>query len=583
MKFFHSLFFKLLFCLLVISIIPLSIVGYITYENASNSMTENLNYHADYILKQRVASLHQLQDNLERLSNGIVTNRVFAEFSENTDYKRNMQLYIELDKLLVSIENILPSFKGITIINEEHFMYYYGYSIGLNVQGKDIIQSDWYTHIENQPFPKISSLHDRNYSNQVDASPVYSFIYEGWDKKLRNRSVIIIDFTEKFISKILNVSEGTVDITGSLIYSNNEIVYSTGNELQLTYQDISSNPSGTIISAPNGQNYIIYKQGVPSFGWTIVEYFNVDNLYQPVYDIRNFFIFTIIISVLICTGASLFVTKQISSPIYKLQRKMRKVEKGNFEEEYITNSKDVIGDLASGFNHMLVQIKGLIKSVENEEKLKREAEVTALQLQINPHFIYNTLETINSLARKKKDYEISHLIVLLGRLLRLSINTFNEKIPVSKEINYIQYYLEIQQKRMRSTLVFEIDVDPVLDNQKIIKWILQPIIENAIIHGIDPLKGDGRIDITGITKDSEIIFSVKDNGVGMSFEQVNQIRDHLNTNPSELAKYKNKIGLYNVQARIHLHYGASYGIKVFSEPHVGTEFQIIIPRKEQDL
>lgn len=262
---------------------------------------------------------------------------------------------------------------------------------------------------------------------------------------------------------------------------------------------------------------------------------------------------------------------------------MKKVESGNLDEKITIQSKDEIGELGKGFNKMTGELKKLIQAVKHEEKLKKEAEITALQLQINPHFIYNTLETINSLARKKREHEISRLIVLLGRLLRSSISSFEEKIPIKQEMNYIQNYLEIQKARMRKPLNYTLSINPEIEDYLSVKLILQPIVENAIIHGIDPLKSEGRLDIIGETKGRNIIFTIKDNGVGIDSSTLQQINHQLRFNSKELAKYENKIGLYNVQTRIQAHYGRSYGISVDSELNNGTTVTITIPMEVQDV
>jgi two-component system, sensor histidine kinase YesM len=224
-----------------------------------------------------------------------------------------------------------------------------------------------------------------------------------------------------------------------------------------------------------------------------------------------------------------------------------------------------------------------MKSVSKEEKLKKAAEITALQLQINPHFLYNTLESINSLARIKKEYEISHLIVLLGRLLRLSISSFEEKIPINQEVMYIESYLEIQKVRMRDPLDYSILLDDGIKDCLTVKLILQPIVENAVIHGIDPLRSSGRIIIEGRLLEGFIIFTIKDNGKGIDPEQLEQIRDRLKNNAEDLSKYKNKIGLYNVQTRILLHYGDNYGISIDSKINRGTTVTIKIPIEVCDV
>ncbi|MFC0471402.1 sensor histidine kinase [Halalkalibacter kiskunsagensis] len=581
MKFFHSLFFKLLMCLLLISIVPLSVVGGITYYKASNNMTDNINFHANSILNQKVTALENLYNDLNRLSKGIVHNNLFSTFSENTNHRTHQQLYIELDKLLISIENIFPNFEGITLINEHGFIYHYGYSYNQQVTAANIYKTNWFQAIGDISQPQISALHTREYSNYDPDVPVYSFINKAWDDKLRSHSLIIIDFKEELLTNLLTDQENSELTAGTVIYGEKDYILPPHSELNLPFNIVKEHNSNSIITNDDGIDFLIYKQPFPLTNWNIVEYFEVDHLYKTVVDTKNISLYTIVISIFVCIFASLFVSHQISKPIHKLQRKMKEVEQGNFEESFITNSKDAIGDLANGFNHMLTKIKALIESVAKEEQLKKEAEITALQLQINPHFIYNTLESINSLARKKKEYEISHLIVLLGRLLRLSISTFEEKVPLRQEVMYIEYYLEIQKQRMRDTLTYEIFVEQNLKELSIIKWILQPIVENAIIHGIDPLRSEGKITINVTANHETLTFVITDNGVGIEQTKLAFIQAQLKDGSAQLTKYRNQVGLYNVQTRIQSHFGNDFGISIDSVINKGTSVKITLPLREE--
>lgn len=581
MRFFHSLFFKLLLCLLLISIIPLIAVGYITYNNTSETMTENLDFHANSILQKRVDTIQELNDKLKRISNGIVTNKVFSTYTRNDDNEIHKSLYLELDKLLVSIQNVFPSLEGITIINDKNLIYYYGYSMKSDINAEQFTKSSWFPKGDKLAYPEITPAHTREYSNFDSEVPVYSYVYKGWDNQLKNYSYIIIDFSKEFLTETLNNKNDSSTSSGSLIYNTEQYIHQIQNSPLFSYSALLK-PSNSIIEDVNGDKFVIYKQDIPNLDWTIVEYFKVNSLYKPIYDLQSFFALTVAISVFICIIASLFVTRQISSPIYKMQRKMKEVEAGNFKQQFITNSKDVIGNLARGFNQMLGQIQVLIESVTHQEKLKREAEITALQLQINPHFLYNTLESINSLARKKKEYEISNLIVLLGRLLRLSISSFEESIPVEQELLYIKYYLKIQQKRMRNKLTYAINVENKMKKEYIIKWILQPLVENAIIHGIESDSEAGHIEVKGKLENEHFTFTITDNGKGISPEQLLEIRTNLKEDASDLTKYKNRIGLYNVQARINLYYGSAYIMEIDSIVDIGTQITIRIPRRNND-
>lgn len=540
-------------------------------------MTDNLNTHADYIISHKLTALENMYDDLNRMSDGITSNNLFSRFSENSNPDVHQQLYLELDRLLISIEKIFPDFEGITMINEKGYLYYYDYSFDSNKSAFDIIQSDWFQALENTHTPQISMSHTRDYSRNDKDEAVYSFVLSAWDNKLRTSSYIIIDFKSDLISEILNQNTDDAYIAGSLIYGREGYVVPHADSSILPFDLVEKEKSGSTIAAKDEEQYLIFKKSIPHMNWWIVEYFSINNLYKPVFDMKLITYSTIIISVFVCIFASLFVSHRISSPIHRMRRKMYEIEKGNFEEEFITNSKDEIGELANGFNHMLTQIKQLIHSVTLQEKLKKQAEITALQLQINPHFIYNTLESINSLARKNKEIEISRLIVLLGRLLRLSISSFEEEVQIKQEMTYTKYYLEIQRFRMRNQLDYELNIDPEIENHMTVKWILQPIVENAVVHGLDPL-GYGKITITGYQEEETIIFSVTDNGIGIDPLSLEKIQQQLQYKSEELTKYKRKVGIFNVQTRLKLHYGPSYGVSIDSDLGKGSYIKIIIPK-----
>lgn len=583
MKFINSIFLKLFMTFVLFSFIPMGIVGWFAYDKYSNNLYENLRYHADDVLEQKMSFLSAFMKDLERMDQGITQSKIFSEFLTNTNPIDHPKYYIELDELLLSIQNIRPETEGIMIVSNNGFIYNYGYSHDLQFKNKDFKNLPWIKEIEknNDVTPQITDLHVQPYSNLDKKQKVYSYVKKVWDRKIKSFGFLIIDFKEDLLKDILRNDGGSsFNSSGTFIHDSHGYVLEP--EINLEYKDVAASTSGSTIKNHSGKEFIVFTKYFPQTGWYVSEYFEKNAFYGKVNEIKKIAMIITITTAFICLLASLFISHRISTPIKNLGRVMKKVESGNLDERFVVHSKDEIGDLGKGFNTMIGEIKKLIQAVKHEEKLKKEAEITALQLQINPHFIYNTLETINSLARKKREPEISRLIVLLGRLLRSSISSFEEKIPIKKEINYIVSYLEIQKVRMREPLNYSISIDPILDEYLSVKWILQPIVENAIIHGIDPLKSSGNIEIIGENRGSTILFTIKDNGVGMDSFMLQQIRHQLKFSSENLAKYKNKIGLYNVQTRIHSHYGSSFGITIDSEVNMGTTVTISIPMEVYD-
>ncbi|MEH7504081.1 sensor histidine kinase [Neobacillus drentensis] len=583
MRFVNSIFFKLLLSFVLISVLPLSWVGWITYHKYSQNLFDKLEYHANYILSQKMKALNTFLFDLERMQSGMKTSTVFSQFLGNQDPTLHPQLYLKLDLLMESIQTIRPETVGITIISNNGFVYNYGYSLNMNFTKDNFNKLSWLQEIEeNNLEPLITNLHTREYSNQDKNQKVYSYVQKVWDRKLRSYGYIVIDFKPELLKNILNNELDSPNASGTFIFNKQSFVISPERSSNLSFDSVKNQKTGSTIHTKDDRNYLFFKQYNPKTKWYVAEYFVEDDFYKPVNEVKLIAWMITIISVFVCLLAALVISQRISRPIKDLQEVMKNVKSGNLDQQFNVHSKDEIGELGRGFNEMLVQINKLIKSVAKEEKLKKAAEITALQLQINPHFLYNTLESINSLARMKKEYEISHLIVLLGRLLRLSISSFEEKIPINQEIMYIESYLEIQKVRMRDPLDYSILLDDRIKDCLTVKWILQPIVENAIIHGIDPLRTTGKLTIEGKLVDEGIHFTIKDNGRGIIPEQLEQIRDQLKNKYEDLSKYKRKIGLYNVQTRILSHYGENYGISIESKVNKGTTVTIKIPKEVCD-
>ena len=220
---------------------------------------------------------------------------------------------------------------------------------------------------------------------------------------------------------------------------------------------------------------------------------------------------------------------------------------------------------------MVVRIQRLMTTVREEEINLRKTELKALQAQINPHFLYNTLDSIAWMCEQGRNADAVNMIHALARLFRISISRGHELIPIAKEIEHAESYLQIQKYRYKNQFTYTFDVDEACLDYYCNKITLQPIIENAINHGLDLLVEEGRIDVRVRQDGEDILFSVQDNGVGMSQEQIETI---LRNGPSD----RTGIGIKNVNDRLKIYFGKQYGLHITSEPDVGTCVEIRMPR-----
>jgi two-component system sensor histidine kinase YesM len=265
----------------------------------------------------------------------------------------------------------------------------------------------------------------------------------------------------------------------------------------------------------------------------------------------------------------------LTSRLKLLVKNMSKIKDGKFDVFVSSDKDDEIGDLSRSFKSMVNRINNLINEVYLLEIKKKEAEINALQSQINPHFLFNTMESIRMNLWKKDDFETSEIVQKFAQLLRKSIDWASDGIELKKEIELVATYLDIQKYRYREKLEYVIQIDDELNNYIIPKFTLQPIVENAIYHGIEMKKGKGRVTISSQVSEQGLKVIVKDDGIGMDEDKLSTVRKQISS-PMEEDR-KTRIGIRNVHQRLKLYYGETYGVSIYSNKNTGTVVEILLP------
>jgi len=299
-----------------------------------------------------------------------------------------------------------------------------------------------------------------------------------------------------------------------------------------------------------------------------------------VYRSRDFIVWMALANLMFSTAVIYWIARSMNVRLASILRHMKKVKNQQFVPIEGLETKDEIGQLQSEFNRMTLQIKSLIDDVykadihrKNLELERRKAQLNALQSQINPHFLFNALETIRMRSLIKNETETAKIIQNMARLLRSSLTWHKDRITVEEELEFIHCFLEIQQYRFGDRLSYRLDVDPAALKVVIPKMVFLPIVENASIHGIEPMKDGGKIDIGIRLTFNYLEFSVRDNGAGMKPEQVRRIYEYLEKDEG----LGERIGLQNVIYRLKLLYGDRVGLFIDSAPGKGTFVRISLP------
>ena len=400
--------------------------------------------------------------------------------------------------------------------------------------------------------------------------------------------VILIDMKLKVVEDIFtNTTLGEtgfifiVDGHGNTVYAPvNRVVY------RVRFDWLSGGSSSMVKRIGDAEYQLIYEDS-PYTGWKTVGVFSLNEILKQVNEIRFYSILIAAVTVLMAFVASVFFATSISRPVIQLRELMKRVEGGDLSMRFNERTHDEIGQLGNSFNAMVGEIQKLIDMVYHEQQSKREAELTILHQQIKPHFLYNTLDTIQWMAQDRGAKDIVELVGALTSLFRIGLSRGKEMITVDEEITHVRSYLVIQKARYEEKLDYNIDVDPALRSNLVIKLTLQPLVENAIYHGIKERRGHGTIDIQVLRREDMLVLKVSDDGVGMTEERVEMIRQMLDRPgrhmaPSSIGQNgdgasSSGYAIFNVNERIRLSFGTRYGIHISSLYGQGTTVEVLHP------
>ena len=322
----------------------------------------------------------------------------------------------------------------------------------------------------------------------------------------------------------------------------------------------------------DGQERIVTIKTVGYTGWKIVGVTPMQDAVSDSYAIRTFAVFIILFTIFLMIFVNLFISSRIANPIKRLERSVKGLEGGNWDTEIAVGGSYEIAHLGKTIRTMVAQMRRLMDDIVAEQESKRKSEFDALQSQINPHFLYNTLDTIQWKALEYQAMDIAEMIQMLSQLFRLSLNNGKEMVSVEEELTHVQNYLAIQKIRYGDAVSYTLDAAPAVAQYRIPKLILQPLVENAIYHGIKPAGRPGQIRIRLWEEEAFLYLQAADNGAGMTAQAVTDIRRNL-----ELSLETDHYGLYNVNERLRLCYGSAYRLRLESRPGEGTCVTLRLP------
>ncbi len=326
-----------------------------------------------------------------------------------------------------------------------------------------------------------------------------------------------------------------------------------------------------------GENMIVIYDTLDSNNWKLAAVVPESEILNKVNYIKHFTILLIVILAFFAIFLANFIGRFISKPIQKMANQMAGFNQKNLDLDYDVTGPEEMKILHNGFKELIVRIHTLMEQIQLEQEEKRQLEFAIMHAQINPHFLYNTLYSIKGLCDMGLNQDASQMISALSSFFRIGISKGREIISIQEEIEHIQHYLYIQEMRYGDDFTYQIDVDEGILPYNIIKLSLQPLIENAIYHGVKQKRGKGKITIKGSQSGTDILLEVTDDGQGIEKGKLDEIRREMESSYQDKKAFIG-IGLKSVNERIKIHFGKEYGLTILSEPGHGTTVRMRIPK-----
>lgn len=578
---------KLILSYLVFLLLPIVVLSLYSYRKFSEVNTSQSVAITEMYLQQAQTSLdYQLSmmaNTAQTLAQQPTLKEIMDQDPAEVPVSQQYIDYTDIRKILNAVGKG-PHVNQIRLYVDEDFIYSRNRSYTYNIM--DIVKEDWMRMVN-------------EYYAGVYISPVYNFNYaEGSDSPVaritsaiapirsdKNMNDIIgfvtVDMLEQDLHGFIEAIALTDNSAAYIVDGNREIICASGNDMQ-NYKDFLADESflfqdhiGTSIYH---DEYVIGVSDIVWNSWHIVIITPVKDFIANVASLRNNLIALAAGVGVIVYFIAFFYAKYSTRRIRGLANQMSVVEKGNFNVYCTVDSSDEIGELQSAFNTMLRKIQGLMKEQYYLGRNLKGTELKVLQAQINPHFLYNTMDLILWSAKKGNTEQVCDIVLKLSRFYRIALSRGSDFIPLEREIEHVRLYTELQNLRFDKKIQLETNMEPKVRKYNVMKLLLQPIVENAILHGImnkDDIQGF--ITISAYLSEPDLCIEIKDNGIGMNHNQLMHLASL--ENRSDENSLEGSYGLQNIIQRLKVHYDHEASLRFYSTPGKGTTVVVKIAER----
>lgn len=589
-----SLKIKTFIIILIAILIPSIMTNLLVYSQSEKSIINQTSVGIMAGMNQSVSAFDINLNLLVSLSRRMQYDAAFIEAIQSADSGgREENKNKEYVSLYRQLNDYLQTIKAPNIVQNIDSLYLY-------LPGSNTVITTSSTYYEDVDMRNISFVleDDAQEGRWYESKPINFYTLQGrpWEESLitynqrlydKEGNVIAIcalnleksALNDVYSNSLMNLPGGlaTYDAQGALISSDN-LQNLSQDELMQVYDAVSRNAGQTnqqdfMMPLAESEYLVVYTQS-QNTGWTYATIARSADFLSGLYEIKKLLIWIICMMIIAVPVISIIIARVVFKPTETLSRAMQEIQNRNLDVRIEEVRSDEYKKVYDGFNNMVVELNGLIQNLTNEKMLNKEAKIRLLQEQINPHFLYNTLDSIYSIAQLQDVPEISRMVFALSQFFRVSLSGGKEIVLLKEALEIVESYLTVQNIRFSGKFDFTVDVPSELMDCKVLKLVLQPLAENAIYHGLEAKKAKGLLKIRAYEEDGMLILSVEDNGAGMTEEKVNMLRQSMVDNSTQEEK---NFATKNLNMQIKLRYGAQFGIEIYSKEGEGTSVFVKMP------
>ncbi len=577
---------KLLITFSLVSLVPLVSILFLSYYNSAKVLEQEFGASVIEISRQVERQLDAFDAEMKHISNVVLFNKdlqFFLSMEKHTNNTQDVNTIRYLRMFIGDLVTIRPGLRGIFVVNDLGLVVYEANEMA--DLSYDFNSDPWYVEAIAKHNYALLPAHPQTY---VKGDSVITYLVRLTDHAdFQEKGTLLIDFDPEYISKMNeNIHLGETGYVFMLTQDGQAVVPNQPSPFNIAqnkeFQRLISGRSGHFLYEWNGEQLLIGYSTSQKTGYKIVGAVPFHELASRLDYFRNimFIIGALAIGIILIFSSQL--SRIITAPLRRLQQYMKEVEGGDFSSRIPVERHDEFGLLEKKFNRMVSQLDQLQHKVSiaqvreyHLQFLNKESELKALQAQINPHFLYNTLNTMSCIGQVYQVDEISVVSDALAGMFKYSI-VGGSHSTMEEEIQHVKHYMEIIHVRYPDMITCHYHVEEHFLDQPVLKLILQPLVENAVLHGLLPRKGKGQIWISVVERNETILIRVVDDGIGIEEGKLVWLQDQLsNEDSNELNR--NNLGLYNVKQRLFLYYGTQGKLRFASEPDRGMVVEIAIP------